>query len=663
MILNISQLSPEQLVEAINSGKDLSSLESELHVANTESCGSVNQSDNPETISNNTGDAERRKHLFTQTNSTISQPETKTSKVNELNNHNSNIIAIPDYVAINKSISSNIDDNSGRPDFDGLDIKDPVELLVLLEEDIRSGDTKLHPWQITFMLDFANSSHTKESPFQAAVQACNSSGKDKYVIAACAVWLCMRHRDVICPVTSSSGKQLDEQTCLHTKRLCDKANVLFAPYGLSWNCKYRNYICQHIDENGKPCYSEIVCFATDEAGKAEGYHPKEKGKKMAIFTSETKSIPSDITDAIERCTGFTHRVDASSPGAAAGYFYNICSSGISRTAIDNIKSLDSTQILLYKITAYDCPHITESEINRFAAKQPGGINSIVYRSSILAEFGSVDEQVVIPSDFVWRSVESGKMFCKINWIQEQYNDAGLDLSMGNAETVLCVRNGNKLIGIEAANIDDTQEQIDWLQEMFRKWSLNNPVSKIRGDYTGIGGPILRILKKTHKWNNIIFVDSRNKASDSKTYKNRGTELFFHVRGLFEKKHIISYYDKVLIEQLCSRHFKILDGKLYQLLSKQEERAKGFPSPDRADAFNLCYWGFDRTDLKEDEPKPPYEIPKQEEKYDSSAEAFDLKAWANRGRKMYQPDHIDISELQENGLLEEINAYNMNRRLN
>ena len=197
------------------------------------------------------------------------------------------------------------------PNFDGVDIADPVELLTMLDERIMNGQTVLHDWQIQFMMDFARADHTKEKPFQAVVQACNSSGKDKYIIAACAVWLCMRYREVECPITSSSGNQLDNQTGAHIDRLCNQANAVF---GKLWKINYRYYEFQHVGELGQPMPSKLKLFATDEAGKAEGYHPVDAGKKMAIFTSETKSIPEDITSALERCTGFTHRVDASSPG-------------------------------------------------------------------------------------------------------------------------------------------------------------------------------------------------------------------------------------------------------------------------------------------------------------------------------------------------------------
>ena len=371
--------SPEQLVELVNAGKSISELsvisDSEIEPHARELGCSFSQvkdvvfpSTTPEVTNLQTrpftvGDSSRQ--------GKEEKNEIKNSRGGSLNqtvSENTETITVTNVSEGQKEL----DDTTSRKaaaisyaKFDGVDIKNPVELLLLLDENILSGATKLHKWQKQFMIDFANPEHTKESPFQAVVQACNSSGKDKYIIAACAVWLCMRYREVECPITSSSGNQLDNQTGAHIDRLTSKANAVF---GKLWKINYRYYEFQHVGEMGEPMPSKLKLFATDEPGKAEGYHPVDAGKKMAIFTSETKSIPEDITEALERCTGFTHRVDASSPGAAAGYFYNTCSAALPREDIDDIKSLTSVQTILYKVTAYQCSHITTSEIERIAAK-------------------------------------------------------------------------------------------------------------------------------------------------------------------------------------------------------------------------------------------------------------------------------------------------------
>ena len=156
---------------------------------------------------------------------------------------------------------------------------------------------------------------TDEFPFQAVVRACNGSGKDKYVIAPCAVWLCMRYTQARCVITSASGDQLDNQTDAYIYQLCHAANRKIAPN--IWKLNYRYYECLATQ-------SPMKLFATDEAGKAEGYHPLGHGKKMAIFMSEAKSVPNEINVAINKCTGYTHRVHVSTPGSNIGHFYDYC---------------------------------------------------------------------------------------------------------------------------------------------------------------------------------------------------------------------------------------------------------------------------------------------------------------------------------------------------
>jgi len=571
----------------------------------------------------------------------------------ELNDKNSSI-----NDKLIKAKVANFSENRPIIDFDGLDIKDPVELLVILDENIMNGATSLHDWQIKFMIDFANPKHTKESPFQAVVQACNSSGKDKYIIAACAVWLCMRYKEVECPITSSSGNQLDNQTGAHIDRLCAKANAVFGPL---WKINYRYYEFKHTGELGQPMPSKLKLFATDEAGKAEGYHPVDAGKKMAIFTSETKSIPEEITNALERCTGFTHRVDASSPGAAAGYFYNTCSAALPREQIEDIKSLSSVQTILYKVTAYQCSHISESEIERIASKLPGGKKSMVFQSSIMAEFGTTSEMVVIPSTFVWRAVSDlpkRKEPFSIIHIPEDHNEAGLDISDGGAEEVLTVRNGNKLIGLEAYQFDDSEDSNNYLEELFKKYQLTSKECLIRGDYCGMGGPRLRSLKR-RGWKNIRFVDSRNSAHEPDTYGNLGTELFFNMRELLQNQDIILFYDKLLIDQLCTRYYKIRNGKIHQLLTKLEQRAKGFPSPDRADSLNLCFWNYKTKFIRDvDDSLVEVDEEKEKEKLEVVPD-FDLNVWANNHRTKYSPEHVLPDQAED--LYEEIASYNKSRK--
>lgn len=471
---------------------------------------------------------------------------------------------------------------------EGFDFKDPVEMLFFVDEDISSGRTVLHGWQVQFMVDFADERNLKTHPFQAEVCACNGSGKDMYILAVCAVWLCMRNKMACVAATNGSGTQLDTQTAFHIENLCKKVNSKF---GFEvWRIRYRYFECLATE-------SKIDLFATDEANKAEGFHPSKSGAKFAIFASEAKAIPDEIFTALTRCNGYTHRVDVSSPGLPAGYFFNQCAVAIDRKELKDVKDCPPVERIKYHITAYDCPHLTEVDIENTARGllAQGGRNSPVFKSSILAEFGTTDEMTVISYTHVHR--------CKAKppeWIREPFNKAGLDLSAGGAENVLKIRNGNKVLGTEAFRFEDTEDTIDYLEELFVKWDLKHPESLIWGDCCGIGEPMLRALKKRKGNSNIRFFDSRNGSTRPKVYFNRITEMWFNMSLQLQTSSIILDGDMLTETQLCTRYYKISSKNVHQLLSKLEQKSKGHPSPDRADAHVYCFVGY-KSPFKENPP--------------------------------------------------------------
>lgn len=499
---------------------------------------------------------------------------------------------------------------------DGFDFEDPFELLLFLDDDVakgkKNGGVDLHPWQIQIMLDFAKGGITDEFPFQALVRACNGSGKDKYVIAPCAVWLCMRYCMSRCVITSASGDQLDNQTDAYIYQLCLAANRKIHPN--VWKLNYRYYECLATQ-------SPMKLFATDEPGKAEGYHPLGNGKKMAIFMSEAKSIPDEINVAINKCTGYTHRVHVSTPGLPLGHFFDYCNMSVLRNTFKDVYDVKPIDYIQYHITAFQCSHLSRNYIEQCKRDLPGGENGAAYKSQVLAEFGTTDEMVVIPYTYIWQALNS-----PCAHIPEAHNTGGLDLSDGGDETSLCVRNGNKQIKMIPFRFDNTEDTIDFLDQKFRENNLDHPDALIFADVGGLGKPMLNRLKRLG-WHNIRFVDNRQKAYQPKVYKNRNSEVWFHTRLLFERKEIIPLRDDVQTKQLTTRYYKIVDGRVHQMLTKLEQKSKGYPSPDRADAFNLCFWNYKSTYVEVPENnKAPFE-PKEQPKPTTD---FDIRVWAKQG---------------------------------
>lgn len=510
----------------------------------------------------------------------------------------------------------------------GLDIQDPVELLIMLDDDIASGREKLYKWQVQILIDFAKGGLSAHHALHQVVRACNGSGKDKYVIAPCVVWLGMANKLSRSVVTSASGQQLDAQTCAYISDLCEAANRKFQElFGIDiWKINYRYYECLATE-------SIIDCFATDEPKKAEGYHPLRSGAKMGIFVSEDKTVPDDINSALSRCSGYTHRLHVSTPGEPMGHFYDYCSLAMDRNELKSILEVGPIDWIQYHVTAFQCDHLGASHAQKVERESPGGVEGAYYRSVIMAEFGTTDSMVVIPTIYVWKCANGSKL----GWIQEAHNNAGLDLADGGDETVLAIRNGNRLLHLVPFKFDNTEQTVKYLDEKFREYHLDNPLSKINGDCIGIGKPILDRLKGMG-WSNIHYIDSRNTPHQPRVYKNRNAELWFMFRKLCELNEVWLLDDLKLKKQLATRFYKITGG-IHQLESKIDAKAKGRPSPDRADAVVLCYWDYQQV-YKPEVVKPPFE---QHAKTTKPVGCFTLNEFGAREHKPRYTRHPSANQ--------------------
>ena len=170
------------------------------------------------------------------------------------------------------------------------EFEDPLELAQLMHENVR-----FHKWQSDISYKLGHSKPTQHNPFKLCLTACNGSGKDAFVIAPFVVWFMLTRIDGLVVVTSSSGVQLTAQTETYISRLCHQFNAWIGRN--VFKVIKRHIVCT---ETG----SECRLFATDEPGKAEGYHPLVPGAEMAIVANEAKTIEDGIFQALSRCTGY-----------------------------------------------------------------------------------------------------------------------------------------------------------------------------------------------------------------------------------------------------------------------------------------------------------------------------------------------------------------------
>ena len=438
----------------------------------------------------------------------------------------------------------------------------PEEVIVFCDDALNSGKFSLYDWQKDRCRTFARARKDKEDISYTALIAANGSGKSQNVLAPCAVWMALAFVRSVTIVTTASGDQLDKQAHRFIKRLCEKVNnVCRKELGVEvFDIKYRHIFCNIT-------HSYIDLFATDEPGKAEGSHPIDFNGEFAIIVDEAKTVSDEIFAALERCSGVTRRMDLSSPGDCSGYFYDICTH-------------KETPYDIAKITAYECPHINKRELEWKIKKY--GINDPLIRSSIFAEFTSIQDNVCITRDVFKK--------CLAYYDTDlSFNDyrAGLDLSAGGDETVLSVWRGYEQVALEPFRISDTVQGVKMIIDLLRRYKLKP--EQVWADDGGIGRSMIDMLREQGWTVNRLL--NQQRARDPR-YRNRGTEMWFNFKRFVEEYKVKFLPDSVQQNQLTNRYYRIqTDSAKIMIEPKKEAKAKGHPSPDRADACVLAWFPY------------------------------------------------------------------------
>lgn len=456
--------------------------------------------------------------------------------------------------------------------FQRLEIFDSgADISAMFDEDILQERKHLYPWQTEVNETIAQHEGTTKNPLKYCLVAANGSGKDAYVIAPTVLFFALRYIKSNIIITSASGVQLTNQTETYIRSLAHAINNKF---GEKWfKINQRNIICHKTG-------SIIRMFATDEPGKAEGYHPLPGGDgKCVLILNECKSISEDIIKATKRCTT-THLLYISSAGEPKGAFY---------FAYNNWRNKK-------RITSYECPHKTLEQIQEDALEY--GEHSAWFRSKHLSLFTSVDAQVIVTQENVNKCLELCPAWIGHTWPKR----VGLDLSAGGDETVICITQGNKRIYQYTFREKDTTIAADIISKKLTEQGIAKDSEYIRADNGGVGVGIIDNLKRMG-WN-IKRVHNQWAARNKVEFGNIGAEMWFKVNRLVEKNLLLlPKDDQRFMDQLTARHYKQKEkGKTF-LLPKSEEKADGHPSPDRVDAYILSLFDLTLQDfLDADAPR-------------------------------------------------------------
>lgn len=473
-----------------------------------------------------------------------------------------------------------------------LGITNALAFLAYFDDDVNQGRVTLYDWQKEALLRLS-ASHTAAAPLELAVCAVNGSGKDKYVIAPIFAYkLCTSplSRGII---TSASSQQISTQTEPGIRRLVNKVSTLMLQdFGIPDFVKLnqRHFTCDVLD-------SEIKLFATDEPGRAEGFHPWSQDSEMILCINEAKSVSQEIFEALTRCTGYNIWLEVSSPGAPTGHFYDAVTSGLYE---------------VMRVTAADCGHISEKNLEK--ARRTFGENSPIYRSMRYAEFTSMDSNTVFSLDTLNRVREKPP----VKDLTCLPRRVGIDMAAGGDEDVVSIWQGNTRIAQESFRCPEPADAVFTIISILQKYDFTKKdCDNIFMDDGGLGRACTSLLSR-EGWE-VRRILNQSPATYKREFGNRGMELWHNFARLVAEGFLIlppEDIDPLFWKQIRSRQCLYKNGGKLFLESKADARSHGRPSPDRVDAAVLAHVGVGIEDLleKKEKGKLPREAKEDLEEY-------------------------------------------------
>lgn len=435
----------------------------------------------------------------------------------------------------------------------------PLTIAARYNEDVLSGKVSIHEWQKIVSVDYSRE-YTEQLQNDINVKAANGSGKSVMLIAPCAVWSSLfPYAETV--VTSASGVQLDRQTGRHIKALAASMN---AEEGQEY------WTIQNRKLTFGPTDATIDFFATDEAGQAEGWHPRQIDCLLSILVDEAKSVKDTIAVALDRCHDAQRYLKVSSTNIDSGFFYRSCTSGKSK---------------VFTVNVLDCPHIGKHQIDKITSTY--GEFSPITRSILWAEFASTNNEGIINREELLRCIHGGAL----HYVDNFYR-IGIDLAAGGDESVIVIFKGNKQIGLEGFVEKDTTITAQKVNDLLlNKYNIRPDKDNyvINVDDGGVGRGIADQIRN-HGWQ-LRRILNNSAPFNKKIFLNRGAELYFNASSLVTNKEIIPMQDDRLISQLTKRKLGHSETGRFRLEDKKKLKSREGWSPDRADAFVLALAGL------------------------------------------------------------------------
>ena len=416
---------------------------------------------------------------------------------------------------------------------------------------------------------------------RVALVAANGSGKTAVVVAASVLWFLDTFPKGRVVITSGVYRQVKYQLW----KALEEQKRKYPDW--TWTeCMIRT-----------PQGGFAIGFATDDAGRAEGWHGKddiegwdaareddnweaameaiaesaEDATPLFMVLDECKSLKDPTFVAVARCAP-QYRLYVSSPGASFGKFYRCFN--VPREAKHYYK---------IRATSAECPHIDPALIEQDRDE----LDEADFKSIHMAEFVDDGSAILSPQD-MQKALDNQPT---IDTTGERVGFC--DFARGGDENVFAIREGNRAWIVDAWRDRDTTRARKRFIRLFRENGFSE--GEVWGDGDGLGGSMIDEFRE----NGFPLIEFRGglaapdimegRHNAKERYANLISWVWFRGCEMIRRKLVnIEGIDAITVEQITSRPREDNTNGKRQAMPKKHMKAKhGLDSPDRADALLGC----------------------------------------------------------------------------
>ncbi len=341
---------------------------------------------------------------------------------------------------------------------------------------------------------------------------------------------------------------------------------------------------------------KAIGFSSSKGVNAQGFH----GKRVLLLIDEAIGISGELWDAIEgiRMAGDVRIVKACNPTVPSGPVYEDFTrmrgthghKAITISAFDTPNLIGTTMEQLLQMSDEELDYAPFPNLARRRAVvelyHKWGPTNPRFLSRVLGQFPTQADDAVFA--LAWIEA-AGKPYereeLKPHLRPGLFIQVGIDVAgPGDDETSATARIGPYIVAADAwPDADPRIKCLEWLSKLQQRFPQAALI--LVGDTVGIGWYFMRYLADL-KFDVRGFV-AQASPIDRVMFHNAKAEGYFTLREWMKAGQIHGVEDEDTKAQLSDIRYRERQGRI-EIESKQEARARGSRSPDRAESLVMAY---------------------------------------------------------------------------